>query len=150
MPHPWKRSRPGWMGPWAPWSSTWSGGQPPCLQEGGVGTRWSFRSLPTQAILWFCNFIKRPLSSSTAIVNPSPPRSLNHVPQCHTYMFLEHFHHFLGQSVPIPHHSKKNVFWIPNLNLHWQNLRSLLLIQSLVTWEKKLTPTLLQPPLREL
>jgi len=28
--HPWKCSRPGWMGPWATWSSKWEGWWP-CL-----------------------------------------------------------------------------------------------------------------------
>jgi len=31
MLHPWRCSRPGWMGPWAAWSSTRSGGWWPCL-----------------------------------------------------------------------------------------------------------------------
>lgn len=52
--------------------------------------------------------------------DPSPPWPLNHVPQWHIYMFLQHLHgrwlyHLLGQPVPIPHHS----FWdeiFPNLS----------------------------------
>jgi len=31
MPHPWRCSRPGWMGPWATWSSSWQ----PYLWHGG-------------------------------------------------------------------------------------------------------------------
>ena len=55
--HPWRCSRPGWMGAWAAWSSIWYGGWWPCLQQ-GVGALWSLRSLPTQAILWFYDFRK--------------------------------------------------------------------------------------------
>jgi len=33
MPRPWRCSRPGWMGPWATWSSKW-GGWWPCLAGG--------------------------------------------------------------------------------------------------------------------
>ena len=48
MPPPWKCSRPGWM----ELSATWSSGRCPCpWQE--VGTRWSWRFLPTLTILWF-------------------------------------------------------------------------------------------------
>ena len=38
MPHSWRCSRPGWMGPWAAWSSIKCGGWRPCLWQGG----WSF------------------------------------------------------------------------------------------------------------
>ena len=38
----------GWVGAW----EAWCGGWEPCLWW-GVRTRWSLRSLPTQAILWF-------------------------------------------------------------------------------------------------
>ena len=41
MPHPWRCSRPGWMGPWAAWSSIKCGGWWPCLWQGG----WSFMIL---------------------------------------------------------------------------------------------------------
>ena len=34
IPHPWRCSRPGWMGPWAAWSSTRSEGWWLCLQQG--------------------------------------------------------------------------------------------------------------------
>ncbi|KAK4829053.1 hypothetical protein QYF61_001858 [Mycteria americana] len=39
---------------------------------------------------------------------------------------------------------------ISNLNLPWCNFRPFPLVLSLVTWEKRLTPTSLQPPFREL
>jgi len=42
MPHSWRHSRPGWMGPWAAWAGRWQ----PCPWQ-GVGTEWSLRSLPT-------------------------------------------------------------------------------------------------------
>jgi len=48
MPHPWRCSRPGCMGPWAASFSGWQ----PCPQQEG-GTAWTLRSLPTQAILWY-------------------------------------------------------------------------------------------------
>ena len=35
MPHPWRCSRPGWMGPWAVWSSIKCGGWWPCLWHKG-------------------------------------------------------------------------------------------------------------------
>ena len=41
MPHPWRHSRPGWMGPWAAWSGIKCGGWWPCLWQGG----WSFMIL---------------------------------------------------------------------------------------------------------
>ena len=34
--HPWRCSRPGWMGPWAAWSGIKCGGWWPCLWQGGV------------------------------------------------------------------------------------------------------------------
>lgn len=40
--------RSGW--PWPTWSSCWHH----CLWQ-GVEVRWSLRTLPTQAILWFCD-----------------------------------------------------------------------------------------------
>ena len=35
MPHPWRCSKPGWMGPWAAWSGIRYGGWQSCLQQGG-------------------------------------------------------------------------------------------------------------------
>ena len=35
MPHLWRCSKPGWMGPWAAWSSITCGGWWPCLWQGG-------------------------------------------------------------------------------------------------------------------
>ena len=35
MPHPWRWSRPSWMGPWATWSSIKCGGWWPCLWQRG-------------------------------------------------------------------------------------------------------------------
>jgi len=34
MPLPWRRSRPGWMGPWAAWPSIKHRDWKPCLQQG--------------------------------------------------------------------------------------------------------------------
>ena len=48
MLHPCTRLRPGWMGPWAVWSS---GEQPAHVRKAGTG--WALRSLLTYAILWF-------------------------------------------------------------------------------------------------
>ena len=48
--HPWRCSRPGWMGPWAAWAGITCAGWWPCLWW-GVGDSWSLRSLPTRAIL---------------------------------------------------------------------------------------------------
>ncbi|XP_068267934.1 protein EOLA1-like [Nyctibius grandis] len=44
--------------------------------------------------------------------------------------------------------SRKKFFLISNLNLPLHNLRPLPLVLSLVTWEKRQTPTSLQPPFR--
>ena len=50
--HPWRCSRPGWMGLWAAWSSIRYRGWWPCLWQEG----WSFMILgdpSSQVILWF-------------------------------------------------------------------------------------------------
>ena len=52
VPHPRRHSRPGWLGPWADSSGGWQ----PCPWQ-GVGIGWAWRSLPTQAFLWFCDFL---------------------------------------------------------------------------------------------
>ncbi|KAK4810608.1 hypothetical protein QYF61_007345 [Mycteria americana] len=44
--------------------------------------------------------------------------------------------------------SVKKFSLISNLNLPWHNLRLFPLVLSLVNWEKRLTPTSLQPPFR--
>lgn len=51
-------SRPDWLRPWTAWSSGWQ----PYLRQGNW-TSWSFRSLPTQAILYlkFLNLWLLPL-----------------------------------------------------------------------------------------
>jgi len=49
VPHPWRCSRPGWMGPRAVWAA---GGT---QLTAGVGAGGALRSLPTQTILWFCD-----------------------------------------------------------------------------------------------
>lgn len=50
MPPSWKCWRPVWMEFWEAWSS----GR--CSYPlRGVETRWSFKSLPTQPITWFCD-----------------------------------------------------------------------------------------------
>ena len=53
---PWRCLRPGWMEPWAIWSRIKCGGWWPCLLW-GVGDSRSLRSLPTQAIPWFCDSV---------------------------------------------------------------------------------------------
>ena len=55
MPHPWRCSRPDWMGPWAAWSSVKCGGWWPCLWREG----WRFMILEVPSnpghsvILWY-------------------------------------------------------------------------------------------------
>lgn len=49
MPHPWRYSRAGWMGPWATSSGACFSGWQPCLHIKGWN---SLKSLPTQAVLW--------------------------------------------------------------------------------------------------
>ena len=51
MPCPWRCLRPGWMGPCATRSSTWSSSWQPCLWQGVRSWR-SLGSLSTQTILW--------------------------------------------------------------------------------------------------
>lgn len=46
--------------------------------------------------------------------------------------------------------SVKKFFQISNVNLHWCNLRSFPLLLLLGTWERRPTPTSLQPPFRYL
>jgi len=51
--HPWKCSRPGWMGPWEAWSSIKSEGWWPCMWQGG----WTFMILevpsnPSHSMIW--------------------------------------------------------------------------------------------------
>ncbi|KAK4832220.1 hypothetical protein QYF61_021067, partial [Mycteria americana] len=100
---------------------------------------------------------KRPLRSSSPTVNlalPSPPlnmslsttstrllntsrdgnstTSLGSLFQCLTTLSVNKF------------------FLISNLNPPWCNLRPFPLVLSLVTWEKRPTPTWLQPPYRQL
>lgn len=54
MLHPWRCSRPVWMGPWATWSSTRSGGWWPCLwQEGWNMMIFGVHSNPSHSmIVW--------------------------------------------------------------------------------------------------
>jgi len=52
VPHPWRCSRPGWMGPWAAWAGGWQS-----AYGSGIGMRRSLRELQTQAILRFYNII---------------------------------------------------------------------------------------------
>jgi len=54
VPHPWRHSRPGWMGPWA----AWAGGGQPCPWKGlGLGGLWGpFQPKPSYySIIWFYN-----------------------------------------------------------------------------------------------
>ena len=60
MPHPWRCSRPDWMGPWAAWSSIKCGGWWLCTWQGG----WRFMILEVPSNpghLWLCNFSGRQL-----------------------------------------------------------------------------------------
>ena len=59
MPHPWRCSRPGWMGPWAAWSSIRCESWQPCTQQ----RVWSLMILEVPSnpshskILWFSSFL---------------------------------------------------------------------------------------------
>ncbi|RMC16017.1 hypothetical protein DUI87_08224 [Hirundo rustica rustica] len=48
------------------------------------------------------------------------------------------------QPIPITL-SEKNFILMPNLNVPWHSLKLCPLVSSLVTWEKRLTPTWMQP-----
>ena len=65
MPRPWRLSRPGWIRPWAAWSSC---GVP--VRCRGVGLDDLQRSLPTLRILWFYSMILY-LQNSTSVTQPS-------------------------------------------------------------------------------
>jgi len=53
MPCPWRWSMPGWMGPWAAWSSIKWGGWWPCLWRGGWRSMiLEVPSNPGHVILW--------------------------------------------------------------------------------------------------
>jgi len=58
MPHPWRCSRPGWIWPWAAWSSIRYGGWQPALAAGlEIHDPWGpFQPKPFYGsmILWFC------------------------------------------------------------------------------------------------
>ena len=47
----WGYSRPGWMGPWAAWSSIRHGGWQPCLQQGGWTLILEVPSSPTHSMI---------------------------------------------------------------------------------------------------
>jgi len=91
------------------------------LQEGHrrAWSRWC--SVPQGAASMNHRIIgwKRPLRSSSPIINPTPPFLLKHIPKCHIYTFFEHLqgwglHHIPGQPVPMPEHSfTKEMF--PNI-----------------------------------
>ena len=51
VPHPWRRSRPGWMGPWAAWAD---GGQPCPWQGLGPRGLWAPSNPNHLVILWKC------------------------------------------------------------------------------------------------
>lgn len=81
-------------------------------------------------------------------INPCPQ-----VPHLHKFwtLYRPWFHHFPGEPVPmLTSLPMKNFFLIFNLNLFGHNLSPFPLLLSLVTWKKRLIPTLLQPIFREL
>ncbi|KAK4810503.1 hypothetical protein QYF61_004283 [Mycteria americana] len=91
---------------------------------------------------------KRPLRSSSPTVNPTPPCLLNHVLKRHIYTDGDSTTSLGSLFQCLTTLSVKKFFLISNLNLPWHNLRPFPLILSLVTWEKRPTPTSLQPPFR--
>lgn len=99
--------------------------------------------------------IKSNSQPSTSTNKPHSP--LNRVLKYHIHTFLEHFwggwlHHFPEKPVPILYILFCEFFFLlePKPNLSWCNLRQTSPILSLVIWEKRLTPTSLQPPFRSL
>ena len=81
---------------------------------------------------------------------------LNHVPQHNIQTLFEHhqarrLHHLSGQPIPVPDHPFREVVF-PNVQpeppLAQLEVLSLHLVLSLVTREKRLTPSSLQPPFR--
>lgn len=85
---------------------------------------------------------KRPLRSSSATVNPtslcSPP---NHFPKCHIQMCFERlegcwFYHFLGQSIPMPHHTFSGwclcpIHFVISRYLQWIMVKSFRLLRKI-------------------
>ena len=97
----------------------------------------------------------RPLRSLSPTMCPTPPCLLNHIPKCHIYKFFLKTSRdgdsttSLGSLFQCLATLSVNKFLlISYLNLPWRNLRPLPLVLSLVTWEKRPTPPLLQPPFR--
>jgi len=68
----WRCSSPGWMGPWATWSSTRSGGWWPCLWQGG----WNLVILgvpsnPSHSVIqWFLKMFGRIFSEMLPLEHP--------------------------------------------------------------------------------
>ena len=65
MLHPWRCSRPGWMGPWAAWSSIKCGDWWPCLWQGD----WNFMILgipsnPSHSMILWSIFLRTTLRIS--------------------------------------------------------------------------------------
>ena len=90
MPHFWRHSRSGWIGPWRGCSSGWQ----PCPLQ-GVGTRWSLRA-PSKLshsdfiTCWQCNCH----CLSSYLTFPHHDHHLMH-PICTT--LLSHFHYYSGR-----------------------------------------------------
>lgn len=64
------------------WLDAWSGGQQPCSRQ-GFGTRWSLKSLPVQAILWFFRW-STPSLLSTAEAGTISLMLCSRAPWCST------------------------------------------------------------------
>ena len=98
---------------------------------------------------------KRPLRSSSPTIHPKTPCLPNHILKCHIYTFFKRLQgwwlgHLPGRPVPISDHFYSKFLLVSDLNLPWCNLRPLPLVPLLVTWEKRQTPTCLQPSFRQL
>ena len=93
----WRCTRPGGLRPWAAWSGGWQ----PCPQL-RVGTRWSLRSLPTQAILWFGLYHRRPSRPQLHLQSRSVPGTVPVWPNLSLHLLQnktkEHKHHFISLS----------------------------------------------------
>ena len=68
MPHPWRCSRPGWMGPWAAWAGMKCGGWWPCLWQGG----WSFMILGVSSNLGHSMILRRDIAHISDVMHVIP------------------------------------------------------------------------------
>lgn len=110
MPQPWRCSSPDMMHSWGVWACGW----PSCPQQGGVGTRWSLTSFPTQAILRFYD-------SKTDFQN-------NLIKQDNVKLWLKSLNNSPVEGVLSSYGSKPKTPYCSNSSKFWKWMRCLYLL----------------------